>query len=48
MANVKKNAKREAYAKKQETSGVKIIAGIIGALIVAAIIYVGWVCYMMS
>ena len=37
--NKKVNAKREAYAKKQEEKGKKVVMYIIGGLIVLAIIY---------
>lgn len=35
----KVNKKREAYAKKQEEQGKKVVTWIIGGLIVLAIIY---------
>lgn len=35
-------AKREAYAKKQEKQGMKVIGWIFGVLIVLAIIYMCW------
>lgn len=44
MAKIKKSdAKREAYAKKQEQQGKNIVMWIIGGLIALALIYVGWV-----
>ena len=38
----KNNAKREAYAKKQEEQGKKVVTWIFGVLIVLAIIYLVW------
>ena len=35
----KVNAKREAYAKKQEEQGKKVVTWIFGGLIILAIIY---------
>ena len=48
MANKKVNAKREAYAKKQEEQGRKVVAWIFGGLIVLAIIYLVWTFMMMA
>ena len=48
MANKKANAKREAYAKKQEEKGKKIVGWIFGGLIVLALIYLIWTISMMS
>ena len=48
MANKKVNAKREAYAKKQEEQGKKVVSWIFGGLIVLAIIYLIWTFTMMS
>ncbi len=49
MANKKKtNAKREAYAKKQEEQGKKVVTWIFAGLIVLAIIYLIWTISMMS
>ncbi len=44
----KNNAKREAYAKKQEEQGKKVVSWIFGGLIVLAIIYLIWTITMMS
>ena len=44
----KKNLKREAYAKKQEEQGRKVVAWIFGALIVLAIIYMIWTFTMVA
>ena len=44
----KTNAKREAYAKKQEEKGVKLIAWIIGLLIALGILYAVWTSFIMS
>ncbi len=48
MANKKHNAKREAYARKQEEQGKKVVTWIFGGLIVLAIIYVIWAFSMMA
>ena len=42
MSKNKHNAKREAYAKKQEEQGKKVVAWIFGVLIVLAIVYMIW------
>ena len=42
MANKKVNVKREAYAKKQEEQGKKVVSWIFGGLIVLAVIYLIW------
>ena len=44
----KVNAKREAYAKKQEEQGKKVVTWIFGGLILLAIIYLVWTFGMMS
>lgn len=44
----KNNAKRQAYAKKQEEKGVKLIAWIIGVLIALGIVYAIWTSFIMS
>ena len=44
----KVNKKREAYAKKQEEQGRKVMAWIFGGLIVLAIIYLFWTFGMMG
>jgi hypothetical protein len=46
--NKKVNAKREAYAKKQEEKGRKVVLWIIGALIALAIVYMCWTYSMMA
>ena len=46
--NKKANLKREAYAKKQEEQGKKVVAWIFGALIVLAIIYMIWTFTMVA
>ncbi len=48
MSKKKTNAKREAYAKKQEEQGRKIVEWIFGGLIVLAIIYLIWTFGMMA
>ena len=40
--NKKVNAKKEAWEKKQEEKGKKVVAWIFGGLIVLAIIYLLW------
>jgi len=47
MANKKVNAKREAYAKKQEEKGRNLIMWIIGVLIALGVIYAIWASFMM-
>ncbi|MBO7115773.1 MAG: hypothetical protein J6V87_01845 [Prevotella sp.] len=44
----KNQTKREAYAKKQEEKGKKVVAWIFGGLIILAIIYLIWTFSMMS
>ena len=46
--NKKANAKREAYAKKQEEQGKKVVTWIFGGLIILAVIYLIWTFSMMS
>jgi len=48
MSKNKNNAKREAYAKKQEEQGRKVIGWIFGGLIVLAVIYLIWTFSMMA
>lgn len=48
MANKKVIAKKEAYAKKQEEQGKKVVGWIFGGLIVLAIIYLVWTFSMMA
>ena len=48
MSKNKVNVKREAYAKKQEEQGRKIVEWIFGGLIVLAIIYLIWTFGMMA
>ena len=40
----KSNAKREAYAKKQEAEGNKVIMWIIGILIALGVVFAGFIC----
>jgi hypothetical protein len=44
----KTNVKREAYAKKQEEQGRKVVMWIFGILIALAIVYMIWTFSMMS
>ena len=44
----KSNAKREAWQKKQEEQGKKVVMWIFGALILLAIIYLVWTFSMMA
>ena len=44
----KVNVKREAYAKKQEEQGKKVVTWIFGGLIILAVIYLIWTFSMMS
>ena len=46
--NKKANVKREAYAKKQEEKGKKVVAWIFGGLIILAVIYLIWTFAMMA
>ena len=46
--NKKVNAKKEAYAKKQEEQGKKVVMWIFGGLILFAIIYMIWTFSMMA
>ena len=46
--NKKVNAKREAYAKKEEEKGKKVVSWIFGGLIVLAIVYLIWTFSMMA
>ena len=46
--NKKVIKKREAYAKKQEEQGKKVVTWIFGGLIILAIIYLIWSFSMMS
>lgn len=48
MANKKVNAKREAYAKKQEEQGKKVVTWIFVGLIILAVIYLIWTFTMMA
>ena len=48
MSNQKVNAKREAYARKEEEKGKKVVAWIFGSLIVLAVIYLIWTFSMMA
>jgi len=42
------NAKRAAYAKKEEKKGTSVVMWIIGALIVLGLIYAAWSVYLVS
>ena len=44
----KGNAKREAYAKKQEEQGKKVVTWIFAGLIILAVIYLVWTFGMMA
>ena len=46
--NKKVNAKREAYAKKQEEQGKKVVTWIFVGLIILAVIYLIWTFSMMA
>ena len=43
----KNNAKRQAYAKKQEESGQKVVMWIIGVLIALGVLYAIWTIFGM-
>ena len=43
MANKKVIKKREAYAKKQEEQGKKVVTWIFAGLIILALIYLFWI-----
>ena len=44
----KVNAKREAYAKKQEEQGKKVVMWIFFGLIILALVYFIWMTMMIS
>jgi hypothetical protein len=44
----KNNAKKEAWQKKQEEKGKKIVGWIFGGLILLAVIYLVWTFSMMA
>ena len=44
----KNQSKREAYAKKQEEKGKKVVGWIFGALIVLALVYLFWTVSLMA
>ena len=46
--NKKVNARKEAWQKKQEEKGKKVVGWIFGVLILLAIIYLIWTFSMMS
>ena len=46
--NKKVNAKKEAWQKKQEEKGKKVVGWIFGVLILLGIIYLIWTFSMMS
>ena len=46
--NKKVNAKKEAWQKKQEEKGKKVVGWIFGILILLAVIYLIWTFSMMA
>jgi hypothetical protein len=46
--NKKVNANRDAYAKKKEEQGKKVVTWIFAGLIVLAVIYLVWTFSMMA
>ena len=44
----KNQTQREAYAKKQEEKGKKVVGWIFGGLIILAVIYLIWTFSMMA
>ncbi|MBS7284407.1 MAG: hypothetical protein ACI3YL_00225 [Prevotella sp.] len=44
----KKNARREAYAAKQEKQGRRVVEWIIGVLVLLAVAYAVWASVMLS
>jgi hypothetical protein len=48
MSNKKVNAKREAYAKKEEEKGKKVVMWIIGLLIVLGVFFSIWASGVMA
>ena len=44
----KKNARQLAYEKKQEKQGAKVVNWIFGVLIVLALCYMAYACYLMA
>ena len=46
--NKKVNAKKEAWQKKQEEKGKKVVGWIFGVLILLAVIYLLWTFSMMA
>ena len=42
------NAKQRAYEAKQEKQGAKVVNWIFGVLIVLALTYMAYVCYIMA
>ena len=48
MSKNKMNAKREAYAKKQEEQGKKVVTWSFVGLIILAVIYLIWTFTMMA
>ena len=48
MSNKKVIKKREAYAKKQEEQGKKVVTWIFAGLILLAVIYLIWTFTMMA
>ncbi len=48
MANKKTNAKREAWQKKEEEKGKKVVISIFCVLIALAVLYLFWTYAMMA
>jgi hypothetical protein len=48
MSKNKVNAKREAWQKKQEEQGKKVVTWIFAGLIILAVIYLIWTFTMMA
>ncbi len=48
MANKKVNAKREAWQKKEEQKGKKVVIAIFCMLIILALLYMFWTYAMIS
>lgn len=46
--NKKNQSKRDAYAKKQEQKGKKVMAWIFGILLALAIIYLIWSFFLLT
>ena len=48
MMNKKVNAKKEAWEKKQEEKGKKVVMWIFAGLIILALVYMFWTFSMMA